>query len=116
MPNGGFLELIEDTSGGVRIWSQSLRSVNFDDGGALHPNLPLGPHDPKSGYLLGTYSPSYSSSTNDVEEDGKGTNITGTHLTAYRISKTEAGKVQVQLIIYNTSALSVIANRTLVSE
>ena len=114
-PNGGVLELIEDADGRIIIYgTQRLYTVNFDSGLALHPNLPSGPHILKGGILRGEYSPTYSSTTNDVEVDGQqSTNISGKRKTVYKIWLTKSGKLKVQLMVYSSSGLQLEVNRTI---
>ncbi|RLG45049.1 MAG: hypothetical protein DRN81_02980 [Thermoproteota archaeon] len=115
LPNGGYIELIENADQRVLIYgSQRILSTNYDGGLAIHPPITAGPHFVRSTVISGIYNYTYSSSTHDLERDGETGNITGTRLTKYTLSIVD-GKLVIELIIYSSNGHGVEATRTIVS-
>lgn len=116
LPNGGYIELIENADKEIVIYgTQRLYTTNFDGGLALHPNLPVGPHNLKLGIISGEYNTNYNSTTNDVEVDGGTGNIAGVQKTYYKLWLTATGKLKIQILVYSDSGLNVDVNRTITS-
>lgn len=112
LPNGGFIEILKLSSGAYVLYgTQRVLSVNKDLGLALHPNLPTNPMFPSGNVLSGSYSTTYSGTTNDVENDVTEVDVTGSRLTSYTISK-QSGKLVIKLVVYNSAGLAVESNRT----
>lgn len=115
LPNGGYLEILKLSNGAYVVYgTQRVLSVNKDLGLALHPNLPTTPIYPSGDVLNGSYSTTYSNTTNDVENDVTEVDITGSRLTTYTLSKKD-GKLVIKLVVYNSNGLAVEANRTVES-
>lgn len=116
LPNGGYLELIENADKRIIVYgTQRMYTVNHDGGLALHPNISGGPHLVKNGVITGEYTTNYSSSTHDVERDGTTSNITGSRKTVYRLWR-EDGKLKIRFRIYSSNGLAIEVDRTITSE
>lgn len=99
--NSGSINIIDAGFGRIAIKSSNIRTRNFDNGIAKHPTLPIGPHFVSDNKIIGLYSPSYSSSTNDVEHDNdQSTNITGNRDTLFDISFNNEEKLVIRIQVY----------------
>lgn len=117
LPNGGNIELIGMPDGRVYPYGgQYIRTINFDKGGALHPNLTATPQMISNNRIKHEYNMNYSSTTNDVEVDDSTSNITGSRRTITIFSLTDDDKLKIRIQIFDSANLNVVVDRTLTSE
>lgn len=113
LPYGGYIELITLDDGRTMIYgTQRVYTKNFDEALALHPNITTAPYITRNGKLIIEQTVNYDATTNDVEEDGSTSNITGPRKSIFTFSLNDSSQLEINIKIFSTSGLEIEVDRT----
>jgi len=115
LPNGGYLELVENYDKSIIIYgTQRIYSTNTDGTSVLYPALPTTTHTVHSGSVTGEVALTYAAA-NGLEVDITNVAIAGSRKTVYTFSKDTSGHLVIKILTYSATGLNVESTRTITS-
>jgi len=116
LPNGGYLELVENFDKDIIVFgTQRIYSPNSDKSLALYPTISTTPFAVRNGKIVGEQSLAYTALANGLKIDATNADISGTRKTTYTFSRTDTGKLLIEILVYSSTGLSIEATRKITS-
>lgn len=117
LPNGGYLELLEDSNGKILVnGTQRVYITNTDLSLGLLPTLSVGPFTPHNNVIRVEYTVAYVALTNNTHILATATPIVGSRKTVTTLSLNSDNKLVLNTKVYSATGLSIEADKTIVSE
>ena len=112
--NGSEIELVKTASGNYYLYYQVIRTVNFDNGGTILPNLSGSPRPLENNKLRFSQNLTFNS-THAFEVDGSTKSISGSRKVSV-IFSLDNRQLIVTIKVRSSNGLNVEVNRTIKSE
>lgn len=116
LPNGGYLELLEDSDGRLIInGTQRIYTKNSDNSLSLLPTLGTGPYAPHDGILRIESNLTYAAATHNMQPDANNTAMVGSRKTVVTLTMKDK-KFVVDVLVYSSTGLVIESTRKATEE